>query len=58
MRSKLANGVNSSSPGQNGRHFADDIFKFIFENEKFRIWIKMSRKFVPDVLIDNNPALV
>ena len=25
--------VNSSPPGQNGRHFADDIFKRIFLNE-------------------------
>ena len=28
--------VNSSSPGQNGRHFAEDIFKRIFLNEK--VW--------------------
>ena len=27
--------VNSSPPGQNSRHFADDIFKCIFMNEKF-----------------------
>ena len=30
---------NSSSPEQNGRHFAD-IFKFIFMNEKFCISIR------------------
>ena len=29
--------VNSSPPGQNGRHFADDIFSCIFTNEKFCI---------------------
>ena len=29
--------VNSSPPGQNGRHFADDVFRCIFLNEKFCI---------------------
>ena len=28
------------SPGQNGRHFADDTFRYIFVNEKFCILIK------------------
>ena len=32
--------VNSSPSGQNGRHFADDIFRCIFGNEKFSILIK------------------
>ena len=50
--------LNSSSPAQNGRHFADDIFKCIFVNEKFCILIKISLKFVPKVPIDNNTALV
>ena len=49
---------NSSPLGQNGRHFADDIFNCIFVNEKFRILIKNSLKFVPRRPIDNNPALV
>ena len=39
--------VNSLRPRQNGRHFADDIFKRIFFNENFRIPIKISLKFVP-----------
>ena len=30
---------NSSPPGQNGRHFADDILKYIFMNEKSCILI-------------------
>ena len=34
--------VNSSLPGQNGPHFADDVFRCIFLNEKFCILIKMS----------------
>ena len=43
---------------QNGRHFADDIFKCIFMNEKFCIFIRISLKFVPKGPIDNRPALV
>ena len=50
--------LNSSPPGQNGRNFSDDIFRCILENEKFCILIKISRKFVPKDLINNNPALV
>ena len=49
---------NSSPPGQNGRHFTDDVFKCIFVNEKFCISIQISLKFVPKGPIDNNPALV
>ena len=45
-------------PGQDGRHFADDIFRCIFANEKFHILIKISLKFVPKGPNDNNPALV
>ena len=48
---------NSSPPGQNGHHFADDIFRCIFVNEKFCILIRISLKFVSKGLIDNNPAL-
>ena len=51
-------GINSSPPGQNGCHFADDIFRCIFVNEKFCILIKISLKFVSYSPIDNNPALV
>ena len=50
--------LNSSPPGQNGRHFADDIFKCTFVNEKFCILIWISLKFVPKDPIDNTPALV
>ena len=39
--------INSSLRGQNVRHFADDIFSFIFVTEKFCILIKISLKFVP-----------
>ena len=37
---------------------ADDIFTCIFMNEKFRILIRTSLKFVPNGPIDNIPALV
>ena len=43
---------------QNGRHFADDIFKCIFLNENVWIPIKISLKFVPKGPINNIPALV
>ena len=39
--------VNTLSPRQNGRHFADDIFKWMFLNENVWISIKSSLKFVP-----------
>ena len=50
--------VNTLRPRQNGRHFADDIFKCIFLNENVWISIKMSLKFVPNGPIINIPALV
>ena len=48
--------VNTWRPRQNGRHFADVIFKRIFLNENARISIEMSFKFVLRVLINNIPA--
>ena len=50
--------IHSSPPGQNGRHFADDIFKCISLNEKFCILNQLWLKFVPKGLIDNKWALV
>ena len=50
--------VNSSLPGQNGHHFADDIFICIFVKENFCILIKISLKFVPKGPIENKSALV
>ena len=49
---------NSLRPRQNGRHFADDIFKWIFLNENVWIPIKISLKFVPKGPINIIPALV
>ena len=40
--------VNSSSHEQNGRHFAENFFKYIFVNEKFCILINISLTFVPN----------
>ena len=52
--------INSSPPGQNGRHFADNVFKCIFVNETFCILIKFHwRLFLTSKgSIDNNPAFV
>ena len=50
--------LNSLRPRPNRRHFADDIFKCIFENENEWISPRISLKFVPKVRINNIPALV
>ena len=50
--------VNTLRPRQNGRHFADAIFKCIFLNENIWIPIKKSLKFVPKGPINNTPSLV
>ena len=50
--------VNTLRPTQNGPHFADDIFKRIFLNEKIWIPIKILLKFVPKGSVNNIPALV
>ena len=46
------------SPGQNGRHFADDIFSRIFLNKNVWISIQFSLKYVSKSPIDNNSTLV
>ena len=43
------------TPGLNGRHFTDDIFRCI--SMKFYILIKISLKFVPKGPIDNKLVL-
>ena len=50
--------LNSSPPGQDGRGFADDVFRCTFVNEKICILIEISLKFVPRGLIDNKAVLV
>ena len=50
--------VNTSRLRQNGRHFADDVFKCIFLNENVWFSLDISLKFVPKVLINNIPTLV
>ena len=49
---------NTLRPRQNGRHFADAIFKCIFFCENVWIPIKVSLKFVPKGPIDNKSSLV
>ena len=48
--------THRSLPGQNGRHFAKDILRCIFVNEKICILIKISQ--TPKGPIDNGSALV
>ena len=50
--------ISTLRPRQNGRHFPDDIFKYIFLNENMWIFIEILLKFVPNGLINNIPALV
>ena len=50
--------INSSSPGQNVRHFADNIFKCIFMNEKSCILDWISLKFIPKGPTDKKSTLV
>ena len=49
--------IRTLRPRQNGRHFADDIFKCIFLNENVWFPIKISVNCVPKGPIDNNAAL-
>ena len=50
--------VNTLRPRQDGRHFPDDIFKWILLNENVWISINISLKFVPRGPINNIPTLV
>ena len=49
--------INLLRPRRNRRHFADDIFKYIFLNDKVWILIKISLKFVSKCPINNITAL-
>ena len=49
--------LDTLRPRQNGHHFPDDIFQWIFVNENAWIFIKSSLKFVPTGSINNIPAL-
>ena len=51
-------GFNTMRPRQNGCHFADNIFKYIFLNKNVLIPIEISLKFVPQGPINNIPSLV
>ena len=50
--------INTLRPRQNGRHFADAIFMYIFLNGNVWILVKISLKYVPNGPINNIPALV
>ena len=53
----LDQSFNTLRPKQDGRHFADDIFKCIFLNESVCISLKISLKFIRKVRINNIPTL-
>ena len=50
--------LNTLRPKQNGRHFADDIFKCIFLIENEWMSLEISLKFILKGPINNIPALV
>ena len=50
--------INTQRLRQIGRHFPDNIFKWIFFDANVWIFIKMSLKFVPQGPTNNMPALV
>ena len=54
----LITGINTLRARQNGHHFPDDIFKWIFLNGSVWISINISLKFVPMGPINNIPTLV
>ena len=49
--------VNALRPTQNGRQFADEIFKSIFFNVNYCILTQISLKYVLKGPIDNKPVL-
>ena len=49
----LLAGLNTLWPGQDGRHFAYNIFKCIFLTENALIPIKISLVFIPNGPINN-----
>ena len=55
---KLLGLLNTLRLRQNGRHFPDNIFKYIFWNENAWISVKISLKFVLKGPINNIPASV
>ena len=50
--------INTMRTRQNGHHFPDDIFKWLFLNENVLISINISLKFVPRSPINNILTLV
>ena len=58
ISSMLVKGATGLNELTHLSHFADDIFRWIFVNEKFCILIEIPLKFVPKGPIDNKPALV
>ena len=57
-RSRITYRINTLRSRPNGRHFADDIFKRIFLNEKVQVFIQTSLKFVPKGPMNYKSTLV
>ena len=55
---QFALNLNTLRPRQNGRHFADNNFKYIFLNKNFCVLNKISLKYVLHGLIDNMAPMV
>ena len=54
----MISSLNTLRPRQNGRHFADDIFKCISLNENICNSLNVLLNLVPKVRINNIPSLV
>ena len=50
--------IDSLGPKRNRRHFAGDVFKYIFLKENVLILIEISFELIPKGPIDNIQALV
>ena len=62
-KSYIINQLVKSSPRQNGRHFADDSFNFIFANKSLAFWLKFHWSLflgiqftIPTIGVDNGLA--
>ena len=57
-RPQWVKNLNSSPSGQNGRHFAGDIFRCILLMKNFVFWLKFHLSLFLRIQLTINPALV
>ena len=55
---KLESGHDALKHWQNGRHFADNILKWVFRNENIWISLRILLNFVSKVSVNSIPAMV